>query len=257
MLLKDILRIQRMKKNLTQEDIANSLFVSVQDVSKWENGKAVPSIDNLISLSDMYNISIDQLVQGSPFFKKPLQVGRKFNWKKCLTFMVIWLFISLLFTGFGYQPLWIFVIVFLLGPFIVLPATVDDYWIITNNSIIAKNYSTNDLNKLIEIFTGNPQTTTIKYQQIKQIEILYINRKRTSPFDINPDQFYLNVNTSTANFKLDLNSASALNSTSNDFLPKFVSFLERKNVSIVDEKHIINCIIQGKSLFETLDSTYY
>ena len=52
----------RKKQNLTQEDIAEKLFVSRQLVSKWENGTGVPSIDVLIELSKLFKISFEELL---------------------------------------------------------------------------------------------------------------------------------------------------------------------------------------------------
>ena len=49
----------RTEQQLSQTDIANLLFVSRQAVSKWENGDAEPSLDNLISLSRILNVSLD------------------------------------------------------------------------------------------------------------------------------------------------------------------------------------------------------
>ena len=58
--------IYRLRKNkgLTQSDIADKLNVSFQSVSLWERDEAVPDIDNLISLSELFNVSLDRLVKG-------------------------------------------------------------------------------------------------------------------------------------------------------------------------------------------------
>lgn len=55
----------RTEQQLSQTDIANLLFVSRQAVSKWENGDAEPSLDNLISLSRILNVSLDTIITGS------------------------------------------------------------------------------------------------------------------------------------------------------------------------------------------------
>ena len=55
----------RTEQQLSQTDIANLLFVSRQAVSKWENGDAEPSLDNLISLSRILNVSLDNIITGS------------------------------------------------------------------------------------------------------------------------------------------------------------------------------------------------
>lgn len=55
----------RTEQQLSQNDIASQLFVSRQAVSKWENGDTEPSLDNLISLAQLFNVSLDNLVTGS------------------------------------------------------------------------------------------------------------------------------------------------------------------------------------------------
>lgn len=52
----------RKKLNLTQDDLACMLFVTRQLVSKWENGIGIPSTDDLIKMSRIFKISIDDLL---------------------------------------------------------------------------------------------------------------------------------------------------------------------------------------------------
>ena len=57
-------RLSRLRKQseLTQSDIADRLGVTPQAVSKWENDQASPDIDILIRLSDIFSISVDELL---------------------------------------------------------------------------------------------------------------------------------------------------------------------------------------------------
>ena len=52
----------RKKKNLTQEELANALFVSRTAISKWESGRGYPSIDSLKEISRYFCVSIDELI---------------------------------------------------------------------------------------------------------------------------------------------------------------------------------------------------
>ena len=52
----------RKEKELTQNDIAEKIGVTAQAVSKWENDQATPDIDILIKLSDIFEISLDELL---------------------------------------------------------------------------------------------------------------------------------------------------------------------------------------------------
>ena len=54
----------RTKKNLSQGDLAELLNVSRQSVSKWENNSAVPDLDKIVRLSEVFGITVDELVKG-------------------------------------------------------------------------------------------------------------------------------------------------------------------------------------------------
>ena len=58
-------RIRRIRKakSYSQEQLADKLGVARQTLSKWENGQAVPELGNLISLSNLYGITIDRIVK--------------------------------------------------------------------------------------------------------------------------------------------------------------------------------------------------
>ncbi len=58
----DYLKELRTKKGLSQEKLAERLGVSRQSVSKWEQGYAVPSSDNVLELSKIYGISADAIL---------------------------------------------------------------------------------------------------------------------------------------------------------------------------------------------------
>ena len=54
----------RKKRGLTQEELAESLYVSRTAVSKWESGRGYPSIDSLKEISKYFSVSIDDLLSG-------------------------------------------------------------------------------------------------------------------------------------------------------------------------------------------------
>ena len=58
------LKEARQNTGMTQEQVAEKIMVSRVTVSHWENGKSLPDIVSLISLSDLYSISLDELVKG-------------------------------------------------------------------------------------------------------------------------------------------------------------------------------------------------
>lgn len=60
------LKAARQNAGMTQEQVAEKIMVSRVTLSHWENGKSLPDIVSLISLSDLYSISLDELMKGDP-----------------------------------------------------------------------------------------------------------------------------------------------------------------------------------------------
>ena len=60
--LGEVLKTHRTNCKMTQEFVAESLGVSRQAVSKWENGTSDPSTSNLIALAKLYGVSVEQLL---------------------------------------------------------------------------------------------------------------------------------------------------------------------------------------------------
>lgn len=54
----------RKKRGLTQEELAEALYVSRTAISKWESGRGYPSIDSLKEISNFFSVSIDDLLSG-------------------------------------------------------------------------------------------------------------------------------------------------------------------------------------------------
>lgn len=62
---KDIILELRTKKGLSQEELAEKLYVTRQAVSRWENGDTIPNTETLKLLSKLFDVSINTLL-GSP-----------------------------------------------------------------------------------------------------------------------------------------------------------------------------------------------
>ncbi len=59
------IRKLRKKMGITQEELAEKLNVRFQAVSNWERGKAPPSIDNLVEISEFFGVSVDSIIKPS------------------------------------------------------------------------------------------------------------------------------------------------------------------------------------------------
>lgn len=78
----------RKKAGLSQEELGNKLDISRQTVSKWEMGKSTPELDKLVSLSEIFNVSLDELIKDIEIPKEPLIKKKKIN-KYAL--LIIWI----------------------------------------------------------------------------------------------------------------------------------------------------------------------
>lgn len=67
------LKEARIQCALTQEKVAEELQVSRQTISNWENEKSYPDILSVIKLSDLYKISLDELLKGDMNLIKHLE----------------------------------------------------------------------------------------------------------------------------------------------------------------------------------------
>jgi transcriptional regulator with XRE-family HTH domain len=69
MIFSERLKREREKKGWSQTELAEKIHVSRQSVSKWETGKNYPSIEVIIDLSDLFGITIDELLRSDEDLK--------------------------------------------------------------------------------------------------------------------------------------------------------------------------------------------
>ena len=63
-MIADKIKNARTIKKLTQEQVAEDLNVSRQTISNWENGKSLPDIVSIIRMSELYDLSLNELLKG-------------------------------------------------------------------------------------------------------------------------------------------------------------------------------------------------
>lgn len=63
LLISKYLQVLRKKHRLTQEDLANKLSISRQAISKWETGSTLPDLDILLKLSNLYQMTINDILE--------------------------------------------------------------------------------------------------------------------------------------------------------------------------------------------------
>ena len=94
----------RRKKGMTQMELAEKLKVSRQAISGWEVGSSTPNMDNLKALSELYGVSIDDLLTNDTgtYFESNENRGQKQNVKTALNqHSVIWVSILAILLAVG------------------------------------------------------------------------------------------------------------------------------------------------------------
>ncbi|MCQ6544099.1 helix-turn-helix domain-containing protein [Bacillus wiedmannii] len=72
----------RESKGFSQEDVAKKIGIMRQAVYKWENDKSCPDIENLILLSEMYNVTLDELIKGNRNLKEKIHIDEDEDFEK-------------------------------------------------------------------------------------------------------------------------------------------------------------------------------
>lgn len=71
------LQYLRKQKSLTQEELAEALYVSRTAISKWESGRGYPSIDSLKAISGFFSVSLDELLSSDEIMTIAEEDGRQ------------------------------------------------------------------------------------------------------------------------------------------------------------------------------------
>ena len=79
----------RKKNNWSQEDLAERMEVSRQTISKWESGKTIPELNKLVKISEIYEITLDELVKETTSEENIPKTKIKKNRKKILIIFLI------------------------------------------------------------------------------------------------------------------------------------------------------------------------
>lgn len=73
MKIADKIRNARIKNEYTQEQAAENLLVSRQTISNWENDKSLPDIISIIRMSELYGVSLDELLKGDKMLMEKIE----------------------------------------------------------------------------------------------------------------------------------------------------------------------------------------
>lgn len=108
----------RKENKLTQDKLAEKINISRQSISKWENGHGYPDIENLMKISDLYNLSLDELLKDDKKLEKKIIKDSKSN--KYHLISVLYMLAILIYIGYFYFKFKIFMIGFLIATIFML-----------------------------------------------------------------------------------------------------------------------------------------
>lgn len=79
-MISERLKLARENSNLTQSEVAKKLYVTRQTISRWEQGKTLPNIFAIEKLSDIYQVSLDELIKDTLLEKKGVKNMKDVNY---------------------------------------------------------------------------------------------------------------------------------------------------------------------------------
>jgi len=100
----------RKENNLTQDDLAEKIFVTRTAVSKWETGQGYPSIESLKLLAKLFDTTIDELVSDEDVEIKIKQEEKKNKATNILGWITLVISLALFGVAFGVKLYWMFVL---------------------------------------------------------------------------------------------------------------------------------------------------
>lgn len=238
---------------LNEHILASKLDVSTVEVNMIKNQTLYPNFQLAQSILELR----DQTAQIPAYemaskFQRGQHVGNKVNFTRTAFAIVFIIFISAMMTGFGYQPMGIFLLILFAGLFLTLPACFESYWIIHTDGLTKVTFSNYDFIKFLQLLgIIKKQTQIIDYSKIKCAAITYHNRNRISPFDVQPDYFKLNLtldDQSTVELGIDQRLVPELSS--------FVELLNHQGINVYDRQKVLVTIDKGENLFEHYNVIY-
>lgn len=255
----------RRKNNLSQEQLATALNISRQSISKWETGENLPSIDNLISLSGLLDISLDELITGEPYLHFPFNYGKP---QSKAAAIILGFFVLLGLTVGFLGRFWYGLIAALLMYMAIVNFYPFDYkryynyWTLEKTGI---RYVPNS--QKVYGFIGNMylpllaffrmrKTEFVTYKEIKKIEIkvdlfeyqpsksLSLGPNSGNAAQMIVEPFYFQITTvDDKMIYLNLKDFYWHKTLERQMLPTIILFLKRKNLEFIDQQGITQLVM--------------
>lgn len=139
----------RTDMNLSQEELADRVYVTRQTISNWETGKSYPDIHSLVLLGNVFGISLDQLIKGDlETMKEEIKTDDLKNFNFYSSIYAVMLLVSI----FSTLPL---VKLFdLYGLLIIIPLWIVTLWIALKIEKLKKTYDVQTWKEIVAFMNG-------------------------------------------------------------------------------------------------------
>lgn len=284
MRLAEQLKYYREKNNETQESLALKLNVTRQSISKWETGACFPDIKILVKLSDLYQVSLDELIKGRRFFTLPFSVGipltRKKLFRHFILFILISIFISSIFasaisesTPYSYLSLLFLLLMSFIAfyVFFFLPFNQRfNSWQIQKEGLLVydSSYSNQLRSFYLILFKGSNLSLyqllpyhSINYAHIEFKKKIMNPKEDYSTFLVSgpspvlgrtlAEPFYMEVKTHSTKYFLDLgNDYTRCSGNAYFFLPEIKEWFDLKGVELKDPQQFVEHAKKGVLVYD-------
>ncbi|RSU02798.1 hypothetical protein CBF32_05905 [Vagococcus fluvialis] len=271
MIISNNIKKHREAQHFTQEELANRMHISRQSISKWERGDALPSIENLIALSELLDLSLDELILNKEDLPLPLNYGKLKSKRVFLYWMFfpMLLILSGLFSLKDLENAFIPILVGLwLGGMVQAIGMIDlrrmfTYFTVTKSGIeffSPKIYCPSIIREILALFNKR-STRFILYSEISKMVIYFDNtgfEGHGTTVAYRPRQYFYNREFFELHLYLKngevicLNLDRAFFPDSNErmyFCPMF-DYFESRGIQIIDNYNVLKSIKKEYSIIE-------
>lgn len=96
------LQNQRKLHHMSQNELAEKLHLTRQSISKWENGTTLPSFANVIAISEVFDVSLDELIKGDAALMDKFKDDGKIRLTRVETIVIVGFVLVAIFLGIIY-----------------------------------------------------------------------------------------------------------------------------------------------------------
>lgn len=271
MIISNNIKKHREAQHFTQEELANRMHISRQSISKWERGDALPSIENLIALSELLDLSLDELIMNRGELPLPLNYGSFKTKRVFIYWMAIpnLLIISGLFSlndllnsfflmGFG---LWLAGMIQAVG--MIDLRRMYTYFTIKKNGIeffYPKRYCPSIIREYLALFEKRP-TRLVEYNEISKMSIYFDNtgyQGQGTVIAYRPRQTFYNreffelhlILKDGETICLNLDRAYFPDSNERKYFCAMFDYFESKGIEIIDNYNVLESVKNEYSIIE-------